>query len=547
MCSKIVETGTYFDPETRIWTGPKLKMQSGADASLGRCIVESLLKLPDHIAQICANNGKQYTNEQILTMSIRIAQHLEDIGIQQEDVIGICASNTDFLAPLVFGSLLCGTIISTLDPSFDKDGVRHIFSITKPKIMFCDGGEVYQIVKESLAEIDPSIPIYTIKNHFEGVRRIEELIVSTGKEASFIVKPLKRGSSQTALILCSSGTTGLPKGVCMSHESLMNSLIFSLNPDDKLLGFSTIYWVSGIICLVHGTMNNCTRVITDQKFSPELFLKIIEQYKITAVFTPPSQMAMAVQCPDISKRDLRSLLTYICGGSAVPFAVVQEFSQHVKDCQMIIGYGMSELSGGCCFGIPTKAGENGKLMPNMTVKIIDDNGKQLGIGEMGEICIKSPFNWAGYLGNPTATSQIYHQDGYIYSGDIGYFDESGSLLIVDRKKDIMKYNNFHFSPSEIEEVIIQIPDVVEVCVCGIPDIISSFLPAAAVVKVPGSSLTENDIAQYVAERMAHFKHLHGGVYFLDSLPKTASGKNIRAKVTKILESLYDQRKEKSFA
>ncbi|XP_055913469.1 probable 4-coumarate--CoA ligase 1 [Eupeodes corollae] len=542
MSAKSTETRTHFDPETRTWSGPKVNnLKSGPDVSVGRCIVEGLLKSPEHITQICHNNGKQYTNKQILTMSIRIAQHLEELGIQQEDVIGICASNTDYLAPLVFGSLLCGAIISSLDPSFDKDGIRHTFNISKPKITFCDG-EIYQLVKESLAEINPSIKIYTMKNHLEGVRRIEDLIVSTGKEASFVVKQLKRGSSQTAAILCSSGTTGLPKGVSMSHESIVNAVIFSFTEDDKLLCFSSIYWLSGIISLLHGTMIGCTRVITDQKYAPELFLRIIEQYRVNVVFTPPSQMATVIRCPDFTRTDLRCLETYFCGGSAVPFAVVQEFAEQVKNCQIMVGYGMTELAGACSFGVPVKPGGNGQLMSNVKVKIIDDDGNKLGIGEMGEICIKCPFKWAGYYGNPTSTNEIYDQDGYIHSGDLGYFDENGLLLIVDRKKDILKYNNFHFFPTEIEQVIIQIPDVVEVCVCGIPDIISSFLPAAAVIKVPNSKLTEDDILKYAAEKMAHFKHLHGGVYFVDSLPKTASGKNIRAKVTKIVELLYNQRK-----
>lgn len=542
MNAKIIETRTFFDSEARIWYGPRTSQETGPDVSLCRFIVDSLLNSPDHISQICDNNGKMYTNEEIVTMSIRIAQNIEDLGIQQEDVVGICAANTDYLAPLAFGSLFCGAILSTLDPSFDKDGIRHIFNITKPKIMFCDG-KIYEIVKESLNEINLSILIFTMKDHLEGVRRIDELIQPTGKEALFTVKPLKRGSSQTAAILCSSGTTGLPKGVCMSHESLINATIFKLDEEDKLLCFSSIYWVSGIVSLLHGTIAGCTRIITDQKFTPELFLRMIEQYQINIVFTPPSQMAMTIQCPDINKRNLSCVETYLCGGSAVPFPVLQECSKLMKGCQIITGYGMSELSGGCSFGVPTKSAENGKLMPNMIVKIIDDTGSNLGIGERGEICIKSPFPWSGYFGNPEATNQIYDQDGYIHSGDIGFFDESGSLFIVDRKKDILKYNNFHFFPSEIEECIIEIPDVVEVCVCGIPDIVSSFLPSAAVVKLPGSTLTEEDVTKYVAERMAHFKHLHGGVYFLDSLPKTASGKNIRAKITQILELLRKQRKE----
>lgn len=172
----------------------------------------------------------------------------------------------------------------------------------------------------------------------------------------------------------------------------------------------------------------------------------------------------------------------------------------------------------------------GQLLPNVDLKIIDEKDKLLGPTETGEICVRTRFPWAGYCNNRKATEEVYDSDGWIHSGDIGYMDNDGNLFIIDRKKDIMKYNNYQFSPSEIESVLNELPGISEATVVGIPDEISSFLPAAAVVKMPGSDLSENDIIDYISKKLVHYKHLRGGVYFFNELPKTPSGKNIRRKV-----------------
>ncbi|XP_055390107.1 uncharacterized protein LOC129619054 [Condylostylus longicornis] len=535
---------TNYDAEQKIWYGPKIKSNSNSDnKSAGEFILSVLEKVPNKVIQISANNGIQITGKQMHTLSIRACQNLQLKGLKQNDVIGFAASNSHYLAPIVFGSFLCGTTLSTLDPSFRKDEIKHIYSFTKPKIIFCDP-ENYEAMKDSNAELNLNAAIYLMKGHVEGVETVEVFLKSTGTEQNFVPPKLQDGGDQVATILCSSGTTGLPKGVCMSHKMLIRPTgVTTLTEDDVFLCYSSLYWLSGLIMLTLGTMNKCLRVIIDEPFSTETFFDIVEKYRVTNLLGAPSQLALITQSPEIEKRDLSSITKFNCGGSAVPVVLIKKFEKYLPNGFVFVAYGMSEIA--CCSNIEfleyKRIGSVGQMMPNTEIKIVDFHGNQLGIGEEGEICIRIDVKWPGYFGNDKATNDVYDENNWISSGDIGYFDNDGYLFVVDRKKEILKYKNFHVSPTEIEEIILELPDVIEVSVCGVPDIVYTDLPAALVVKKPASNLTSNDILKLVETKLADFKKLRGGVYFVKELPKTASGKIQRNKIKEMANQFSKQK------
>ncbi|XP_061395145.1 uncharacterized protein LOC133330749 [Musca vetustissima] len=231
--------------------------------------------------------------------------------------------------------------------------------------------------------------------------------------------------------------------------------------------------------------------------------------------------------------DLSSLRVMFATGKTLPHAVVEKFKEYAPNCIFPTMYGMTEVCGVVTMTIIDPTNTVGTVMTNTEVKILNDQGENLGPNETGEIYIRSKFISSGYYCNPEGTRKTFVEDGWVRSGDMGYFNDEGNLFIVDRRQDIMKYNNYHFSPGSIEKVISELSDVADVCVIGIPDLTYDFLPAAAVVKRQGSNITESDICQYVAERMQHFENLHGGVYFFEKLPQTASGKTIRRDVTEM--------------
>ncbi|XP_055389976.1 uncharacterized protein LOC129618962 [Condylostylus longicornis] len=535
---------TNYDAEQKIWYGPKIKSNSNINhKSAGEVILSVLEKVPNKVIQISANNGIQITGKQMHTLSIRACQNLQLKGLKQNDVIGFAASNSHYLAPIVFGSFLCGTTLSTLDPSFRKDEIKHIYSFTKPKIIFCDP-ENYEAMKASNAELNLNASIYLMKGHVEGVEPVDVFLKSTGKESNFIPPKLQDGGDQVATILCSSGTTGLPKGVCMSHRMLTRQIDFAnLTEDEVFFCYSTLYWLTGLFMLILGTMNKCSRIIIDEPFSTETFFDIVEKYRVTNLLCPPSQLALITQSPELEKRDLSSIIKFNCGGGAVPVVLIKKFEKYLTNGFVFVAYGMSEISG--CSNIESlkykRIGSVGQMTPNAEIKIIDSHNNQLGIGEQGEICLRIDVKWPGYYGNEKATNDIYDKNRWIHSGDIGYFDNDGYLFVVDRKKDILKYKNFHVSPTEIEQIILELPDVLEVSVCGVPDIVYTDLPTALVVKKSQSNLTSDDILKLVETKLADFKKLRGGVYFVKELPKTASGKIQRNKIKEMANQFSKQK------
>ncbi|CAD7091537.1 unnamed protein product, partial [Hermetia illucens] len=341
-------------------------------------------------------------------------------------------------------------------------------------------------------------------------------------------------------IICSSGTTGLPKGVNVSQASLvLCAEISPVRSSDILLCFSPMYWYSGVWTLIVSLMAGATRIITTEKVSSDVILRLIEEYKVTFYLSPPSQMAALLQDPNISVSRLQSIRTYLCGGSKVLPILVQRMNTYLKNGSVYIMYGMTEVGSIITVNRGNEPLESvGLAIPNMQMKIVNDEGEIVGSEVDGEVLVKPPYPFLGYYGQPDATKNVFDEDGWIHSGDVGHFGKQGYLILVDRKKDILIYRNYHYFPSEIENILVEIPDIAQTCVCGIADEDGSDLPAALIVKAQGSNLSEKDIVDHLQGRIADYKQLRGGIYFTDSIPMTASGKYQRRVVKEICTKLY---------
>lgn len=300
---------------------------------------------------------------------------------------------------------------------------------------------------------------------------------------------------------------------------------------------------------------------------------IIPQFQITSLFTATYQFILVTKCPSIEDTDLSSVKNYIIAGSKVASHTIAQMNELLPNGQVSVGYGLSEV-GFVAINTTqsTKSGEScGSLLNRFEAKIIDGSGERVGIDKDGELCVRSFTKFAGYYNNPLATEELFDQEDFVLTGDIGHFDESGYLHIVDRKKDIFKCYSTHISPSEIEEVLLNCVAIESVCVVGIPDPeeLAPNLTAAVVIKRKDHSVTEENILDFATSRqfsdqfdffffyknsnfdfivpdnLPKTKQLVGGAYFVESLPLTPSGKIIRREVQKIATSLFnDKRKNK---
>lgn len=261
--------------------------------------------------------------------------------------------------------------------------------------------------------------------------------------------------------------------------------------------------------MLTGTLCGSVRVITTEVFSPELQLALIEKYKVTFSMNAPHHLVLMMKHENFLKTDLSSLKFQMCGGSKVPLHVKTEMNYHLPNGKIHVGYGMSETAGVATLDFPGSSERDtiGKLANGCHIKIVDDHGNRLGPNEDGEICIKMNYKFLGYFGNKSASDALFDSEGFLKTGDIGNFDHDGFLYIVDRKKDLLKYNNMQISPSEIDAYLITSSDIKSACCVGIPEETTD-LPAAVIVRANGSHITEDEVFNLVAGNLIFLKTLH---------------------------------------
>lgn len=351
--------------------------------------------------------------------------------------------------------------------------------------------------------------------------------------------------NQIAFITCSSGTTGLPKAIGLTHESLLTQICHPVYlSDDTVLCFSSLYWLSGISQMFLTTISCALRVITTENYSPECFFDYIEKYRVTKIFASTYHITQAMKSVESSKKDFSSVKLIIMVGSKAPNDIVN-LKKYFSNVHIAVAYGTTEVCGSVSVEAPFLGNDSvGSLSNDRIVKIVDNDGKRLGVNEIGEICIKRPNSFYGYYNDPKTTADIIDDEDFIHTGDIGNFDENGKLYFLDRKKDILKYCNYMISPTEIESFLISFSGIKSCCVVGVDDYVANDLPAVAIVKMENAKITEQEIYEKCANHFSDAKKFRGGIYFVDSLPITPSGKILRREVKRILSKLYEEKKAK---
>ena len=296
-------------------------------------------------------------------------------------------------------------------------------------------------------------------------------------------------------------------------------------PPAPLLPF---YHVFGFMLSLNSCLNKVPMVVLP-RFEPDLFLRTIQNHRITMASLVPPLVVFLAKSPLTQGYDLSSLHALLCGAAPLSREIEELVQSRLPNVQTVrTGYGMSETSLGVISRMNDKVGSVGKVHKTTYVKVVDlETGCALGPNQTGEICVKGPLVMKGYLHNDRATGEIIDADGWLHTGDVGYYDEEQDFFIVDRIKDLIKYKGFQVPPAELEDVLLSHRQVRDCAVIGVPDEMAGELPAAFVVLQAGESVTANEIERYVASKLSPQKQLRGGVFFVDEIPKTGSGKILR--------------------
>ncbi|MDA3951096.1 MAG: AMP-binding protein [Spirochaeta sp.] len=341
-----------------------------------------------------------------------------------------------------------------------------------------------------------------------------------------------------AVILYTSGTTGNPKGVTLTHRNFWSqrstvvASIITFTPEDRVVGVLPLYHVYGLANGLVPTIANGASFVMVAQYSPQTLLKTIADASATIMPAIPSMYQHLLAIARARKTNMpKSLRSCVSGGAPLPLNVLQDFKE-VFETQIVEGYGLTETTSSVCANGRTgtlKEGSIGPVAVGVEMAIFDDNDNPLPDGEAGEIVIRGEIVTPGYWNNPDATAEAINADGWFHTGDLGYRDEDGFYFITDRKKDLIIRGGFNISPREVEEVIMMHPKIADAAVVAAPDRHDQEMVKAYIVLHEGETLTEREVMDHCVETMAPYKRPKA-VVFVDSLPKSATGKVLRTEL-----------------
>ncbi len=466
-----------------------------------------------------------YTYAELSEKIHALAGGLADRGIAPGKVVGLMAPNLPEYAIVFHGVAVAGAAVTTINPTYGSQEVRHQLADAGATILF-------------------TVPMFaaTALEAIEGTDVTEVVIIGDAVEgttpmASVYGDPLEQVpvdvATHTVVLPYSSGTTGLPKGVMLSHRNLVANIeqcIHAIRYQENEVALAALpfFHIYGMQVLMNGLLSNGVATITMPRFDMAEALQAVQDLKITRFFAVPPIVLGLANAPIVDDYDTSSIKQIFSGAAPLGAELADQASARMG-CEVVQGYGMTELSP-VSHSTPEgdfRPGTSGVTISNTECRIVDpESGEDQPVGERGELWVRGPQVMTGYLNNPTATAETIDADGWLHTGDIAIIDEHGHMSIVDRMKELIKYKGFQVAPAELEALLITHPKIADVAVIGIPDDEAGELPKAFVAAAPGETVTLDEVQALVSENLVSYKQIRA-LEILDAIPKSASGKILR--------------------
>ncbi len=505
------------------------------DVALTTYLFEGAGDYLDRAALTDGSSGRQLTYGELIEGFKRFAGGLIERRAENGEVLAVVAPNLPEYAVVFHGTLYAGGTITTINPSYTAKEILKQLNDSKATRLVS-----VSFFADTLKEVAEQ---YELKDLIliDGTDEHRESLGATPITDYLAAEPLAEHAeidtaNHIACLPYSSGTTGLPKGVVLSHQNLIANIAQGepfayVEEGGVVLAVLPFFHIYGLQILMNSSLRYGVPVVTLPRFDLMEFLECVQTYKITRLYlVPPIVLALAKH-PAIDDFDLSSV-DLITSGAAPLSADVAHATSNRIGAEIFQGYGMTELSplSHAALRGEGKPGAVGGVVPNTECRIVDiETREDVENGEMGELLIRGPQVMQGYLNNPEATAEMLDADGWLSTGDVAYIDDAQDFYIVERSKELIKYKGFQVSPAELEGILLTHEAVGDAAVIGKPDDEAGELPMAFVTLKEGyepSDETAADIIEFAAKDVATFKRI-AEIQFLDAIPKSATGKILR--------------------
>ncbi|MBN0046754.1 long-chain fatty acid--CoA ligase [Streptomyces actuosus] len=492
-------------------------------ANLAEFLVETAQRQPERPALRLGTATLTYA--ELDRLSAQAATLLRAEGLRDGDRVALMLPNVPEFVVLYYGILRAGGIVVPLNPLLKaRETAYHLGDCGAVLLL-----EWHAAPGEGSEGADAA-----------GVRCIAvepEAFAARLAEQEPQAGTAPAAADDVAVLLYTSGTTGRPKGAALTHAGLRHNTevnvaeVQRMTPDDVVVGCLPLFHIFGQTCTMNVAVRSGASLTLVPRFDPQTVLDAIARDRATVFEGVPTMYAALLQHPAAADADVSTLRMCISGGASLPVEILHAFEEQFG-CMVLEGFGMSETSPVVSFNHPDRPrrpGSVGTPIRDVEVRLVDDAGRDVAPGEVGELAVRGPNLMKGYWNRPEETAATV-PDGWLRTGDLARRDEDGYLYIVDRKKDLVIRGGYNVYPREIEEVLHEHPAVALAAVLGVPDERLGEEVAAAVVLRPGARATAEEIQEFVRERVAAYKYPRK-VWLVDALPMGPSGKILKRQIT----------------
>lgn len=538
-----------------------MERQITRDVTLGQLLDEAVRKVPNNEAVVYTDRNYRETWQQFSDTVDRVAKGLMALGVKRGDKVAIWATNVPHWVTLQFAVARIGAILITVNINYKISEIEYILKQSEAENIFIIDGYrdtdyidiLYELVPELRfqprdklrSERFPHLQrvVFLGPEKHRGMYSMNEVMAMAAQisQDEYRERQASLSTHDVVMMQYTSGTTGFPKGVMLTHHNIGNNGYWvgvneNLGTDDRVCFPVPLFHCFGCVLAVMACVNHASTMVILEKYDPVNVMMSVEFERATALYGVPTMFINILEHPLFSKFDLSTLRTGIMAGSPCPVKTMSECVERMNMSEVTIVFGLTETSPGMTqtrFDEPSldkKCSTVGRALPGVEVAIIDpETGEHLGPGKHGEICCRGYNVMKGYYNMPEETAQAIDKDGWLHSGDIGMSDEDGYYIITGRLKDMIIRGGENIYPKEVEDFIHHLDGISDAQVVGIPSKKYGEQPAAFIILKPGVTMTAEDVQDHCRGKIAWYK-IPKYLAFVDEYPLTASGKIMKYKL-----------------